>query len=89
MKSLYFVGGFLVLTGRFDDVGGCSSILSGCVCSCMGWVCCVVVLVLFISVGSWLCWGGDVGVSRLIPWAGRLKVTLFGRLNISCVFCCV
>ena len=51
MKSLYFAGGFLVLTGRFVGVGGCSCILSGCVCCCMRWECCVIVLVLSISVG--------------------------------------
>ena len=56
MKSLYFAGGFLILTGRFVGVGGCSYILSGCVCCCMGWECCVIVLVLSISVGSLLCW---------------------------------
>ena len=39
MKSLYFAGGFLVLTGRFVGVGGCSCILSGCVCC----ECCVIV----------------------------------------------
>ena len=45
MKSLYFAGGVLVLTGRFVGVGGCSCILSCCVCCCMGWECCVIVLV--------------------------------------------
>ena len=84
MKSLYFAGGFLFLTGRFVDVGGCSCTLSGCVCCCMGLVCCVIVLVLSISVGSLLCWDGDVGSSRLLLWAGRLRVTLLSGLNISC-----
>ena len=63
MKSLYFAGGFLVLTGWFVGVGGCSCILSGCVCCCTGCECCVIVLVLSISVGSLLCWDGDVGSS--------------------------
>ena len=84
MKCLYFSGGFLVLTGRFVGVGGCSCILSGCVCCCMGWECCVIVLGLSISVGSLLCWDGDVGSSRLVLWAGRLKVTLLSGLHISC-----
>ena len=84
MKSLYFAGGFLVLTGRFVGGGGCSCILSGYICCCMGCECCVIVLVLSISVGSLLCWDGDVGSSRLVLWAGRLRVTLLSGLNISC-----
>ena len=92
MKSLYFAGGFLVLTGRFVGIGGWSCILSGCVFCCMGWECCVIVLVLSISVGSLLCWDGDVGSSRLVLWAGRLRVNLLSGLNIcreeeNLVFC--
>ena len=75
-EVLIFCWGFLVLSGRFVGVGGCSCILSGCVCCCMGWECGVIVLVLSISVGSLLCWDGDVGSSRLVLWAGRLMVTL-------------
>ena len=89
MKSLYFAGGFLVLTGWL--VGWCWCwwlllyfvglylLLYG-----LGVLWAGSVLVLSISVGSLLCWDGDVGSSRLVLWAGRLKVTLLSGLNISC-----
>ena len=61
------------------------------VVSAVAWAGSVVLLYwcyLFLR-GSLLCWDGDVGSSRLVLWAGRLKVTLLSGLNISCVFCCV
>lgn len=79
IKSLNFVGVFLVLMNQSNGVGSYSCIWPVCVFTC--WA--VVDGVLACSVRPVLCWNGD-GSSYLTPWASVMKVACLCGLYSSC-----